>query len=192
MFKRILTLMAVAMLAATLIPTLASATETMYVYTKNGKNLNVRYEPNTDSEIYTTIPFGKSMTVLYHLGNGWSAVSWDGNIYYVQTRYLVYKKPAKKPESGKKAGNVSTTVAELNTIFKSYKLADTPFSITVRPTRASGWANLRFAPTKEAELMDTFRDGDQLLVIAELKDWYQVEDPDTGAVGYISSQFVAK
>lgn len=193
MLKRILTMLVAAMLAVTLFPTLASATETMYVYTQNGKNLNMRYEPNTDGEIFTTVPFGRSLTVLYHLGNGWSAVSWDDNIYYVQTRFLVYTKPTKKPESEqKKAGDASTTVAELNKIFKTYKLTETPFSITVRPTRASGWVNMRFAPTKEAELMGTFRDGDQLLVIAELQDWYQVENPDTGAVGYISSKFVAK
>lgn len=197
MFKRILTLMVIAALAVTIIPTVASATETMYVYTQNGRGLNVRYEPSTDGEIFISVPYGERLTVLYHLGNGWSAISWDGNVYYVQTRFLVYDKPGRKPEPQptKKpgtAGDSSTTVAELNTIFRTYRQVTTPFSVTVRPTRASGWVNLRFAPTKEAELMGTFKDGEQLLVIAELKDWYQVEDPDNGAVGYISSKYVVK
>ena len=197
MFKRILTLMVIAVLAVALIPTMASATETMYVYTKNGRNLNVRYDPSSDGEIFITVPYGERLTVLYHLGNGWSAISWDGNVYYVQTRFLVYEKPGKKPtpqptSKPGKVGDSSTTVAELNTIFKTYKPVATPFSITVRPTRASGWVNLRFVPSKESELMGTFKDGEQLLVIAELKDWYQVENPDTGAVGYISTKFVVK
>ena len=149
MFKRILTLMVIAVLAVALIPTMASATETMYVYTKNGRNLNVRYDPSSDGEIFITVPYGERLTVLYHLGNGWSAISWDGNVYYVQTRFLVYEKPGKKPtpqptSKPGKVGDSSTTVAELNTIFKTYKPVATPFSITVRPTRASGWVNLRF------------------------------------------------
>ena len=197
MLKRILTLMIIATLAVALIPTMASATETMYVYTQNGKGLNVRYEPSTDGEIFISVPYGERLTVLYHLGNGWSAISWDGNVYYVQTRFLVYDKPGKKPtpEPTKKpgsAGDSSTTVAELNAIFKTYRLVENPYRITVRPTRASGWVNLRFAPTKQAELMGTFKDGEQLIAIAEFKDWYQVEDPDNGAVGFISSKYVVR
>jgi len=50
--------------------------------------------------------------------------------------------------------------------------------------------NLRFAPSKQTEVMGTYRDNAQLTVIAELNGWYQVEDPQTGAVGYMSSQYV--
>ena len=194
MCKKILTMTVLAiMLLGVLLPAVSFASETMYIYTENGKTLNMRYEPQTGDNVFITLPYGRKVTVAYHLGNGWSAISWDGEIYYVQTRYLVYNKPGPKPTPApKKGGDGSTTIAELNSIFKTYKLVSNPYSITVRPTRASGWVNLRFAPTKQSQLMATYRSNEKLLVIAELKDWYQVEDPDTGAVGYLSTKFVAK
>ena len=65
----------------------------------------------------------------------------------------------------------------------------TPFSVTVRPSRSSGWVNLRWAPSKSAEVLATYRANDKLLVIRELDNWYQAEDQDTGDVGFISKQF---
>ena len=59
-------------------------------------------------------------------------------------------------------------------------------------TRASGWAPMRWAPSKSTEQIATYKQDDQLLVIAELKDWYQVEDPNTGAVGFMHKQFLTK
>ena len=199
MLKKILTMAVAAMLVlGMMIPVVSHAETVMYVYTENGKSLNARSAPFTGDNIVKEFPFGEKVYVDYHLGNGWTALYWAGGDYdhlYVQTRFLVYDKPTKKPTpkpSNKPAGDSSGTVAELNKIFKTYKLVDTPYSITVRPVRASGWANVRFAPSKQAELVSTHKDGEQLLVIAELKDWYQVENPDTGAVGYISTKFVAK
>ena len=64
--------------------------------------------------------------------------------------------------------------------------------VTVRPSRASGWVNLRWAPSKQTEVMATYKANEKLLVIQELKNWYQVEDQDTGNVGFISKQFVVK
>ena len=197
MFKRILTMMIAAMLlVGIMLPAVSLAEFRMYVYTSNGKGLNVRSAPNTGDNVIKSLPFGSEVNVAYHLGNGWSAIRWTGSEYdlvYVQTRFLVNDKPSKKPSSPTTpAGDSSTTVAELNKIFKTYKRVTTEYMVTVRPTRASGWVNLRFTPTKNAELMATYRDNDQLTVIAEFKDWYQVEDPKTGAVGYISAKFVVK
>ena len=198
MLKKIMAMTAAVLLAlGMMIPTFASATETMYVYTENGKGLNIRWEPNTNSEILTSAPYGSKITVNYHLGNGWTAIYWGGDdVFYVQTRFLSYQKPGKKPSPQPTAKPVptdsSSTIAGINRIFKTYRPVGAPYRITVRPTRASGWVNLRFAPTKEAELMATYKDGEQLTVIAEFTDWYQVEDPDTGAVGYMSSKFVTR
>ena len=41
----------------------ASASTTMYVYTSNGKSLNLRDYPTTDGNVITTIPFGAKVTV---------------------------------------------------------------------------------------------------------------------------------
>ena len=85
----------------------------------------------------------------------------------------------------------SDTAAEINREFRSAKKVD-PFTVTVRPSRASGWVNLRWAPSKSAELMATYKQNEKLLVIKETNNWYQVEDQDTGDVGFINKQFVVQ
>ena len=50
---------------------------------------------------------------------------------------------------------------------------------------------MRWAPSNSAELIATYPDNSQLLVIRETTNWLQVEDQDTGDVGFISRQFVA-
>jgi SH3-like domain-containing protein len=81
-------------------------------------------------------------------------------------------------------------VETLNKEFASAKKV-TPYKVTVRPTRASGWVNMRWAPSQSAELMATYKANDQLLVIRELTNWLQVEDQDTGDVGFINKAFIA-
>ena len=83
------------------------------------------------------------------------------------------------------------SLAEINAEFASAKKV-TPFKVTVRPTRASGWVNLRWAPSKSASLIATYPANSQLLVIKETTNWFQVEDQDTGDVGFISKQFVSE
>ena len=199
MSRRILTLLLLAAIAAGVCIQAASlAAEYRYVYTENGKGLNIRYEPRIADNILTTAAFGTRVQVYQNLGNGWTAIYWGGtDIFYVQSRFLVKDKPTKKPSSGSgstsgSAGDNASSVAELNQIFRTYQRVPSPYLVTVRPTRASGWVNLRFAPTKQAELLGTYRENDRLLVIAQLKDWLQVEDPATGAVGFISSKFVVQ
>ena len=204
MSKKFLTLMLalVLLVGLTVVPVVSHAVFTMYVYTEDGKSLNVRSSPNTGDNRISGLPYGTEVYVDYHLGNGWTALMWTGAEYdhvYVQTRFLVYDKPARKPSGGGSGsgssstpGDSSTTVTELNKIFKTYRAVANPYRITVRPVRASGWVNLRFAPTKMAEVLATYKANDQVLVIAEFNGWYQVEDPVTGAVGYMSTAFVIK
>ena len=40
--------------------------------------------------------------------------------------------------------------------------------------------------------MATYKANEKLLVIKETDNWYQVEDQDTGDVGFISKQFTVK
>ncbi|MBR4500296.1 MAG: SH3 domain-containing protein [Clostridia bacterium] len=61
-----------------------------------------------------------------------------------------------------------------------------------RPSRASGWVNLRWAPSLEADIIATCPQGKTLIVLSEMKDWYQVKDPITGMTGFIGSKYVAK
>ena len=195
MTKRFLSILtAVLLLAALMIPAMASATETMYVYTQNGKGLHIRWEPSTNAEILTDAPFGTKITVKNHLGNGWTAIYWGGDdVFYVQTRFLVYNKPSKpKPVNPTPAPAANTGMDDLNRIFKTYRAVSNSYVVTARPTSISGWVNVRFAPSKQAELFATKRDGEQLYVLAELQGWYQVQDPITGYIGYVDANFVVR
>lgn len=196
MTKRFLSILtAVLLLAALMIPAMASATETMYVYTQNGKGLHIRWEPSTNAEILTDAPFGTKITVKNHLGNGWTAIYWGGDdVFYVQTRFLVYNKPTKPASRTATTTTVpaNTGMDDLNRIFKTYRAVSNSYVVTARPTSITGWVNVRFAPSKQAELFATKRDGEQLYVLAELQGWYQVQDPISGYIGYVDANFVVR
>ena len=192
------------MLAVMLLVTLASAAvaetqvKDMYVYTKNGKNLYVRSSMSTkdDSNIIGSLRYGTKVTTYGGNYNGWTLIDYgDYGDAYVMYRYLVNEKPAPYNPSDhpEQNANVSTrdasTVAQMNALVASAKYV-TPYTVTVRPTRASGWVYMRWFPSKNAEQIATFGANYELNVIAELKDWYQVSDPATGKVGFIYKSYI--
>ena len=198
MAKRFLTLIAAMVLVLSVCMPSALAYETMYVRTGNGKTLNVRAEPVMGSEVLLKFEYGQSVTVDYHLGNGWTCVMLAGayDVGYVQTKFLVNKDPGKyvptsadaalaKPATSKE----SYTMEQLNTVLATARSVN-PYTVTVYPTRSSGWVYLRWVPSKNSQQVTTFPGGKEVKVIAELKDWYQVEDPDTGKVGFVYTSYV--
>ena len=198
MMKRLTSLvLALAALAALCLPLAASADSwTMYVYTDNGKSLNVRRDPTTASEVIGTIPYGQAVSVRMTMASGWTVIDWasgDGFVGYVQSRFLVGSKPAARgttpatPSSGTAAGG---SLAAINKEFKAAQKVTVPFVVVARPSRASGWVNLRWAPSADAERITTCPQGKELLVLAQLKTWYQVQDPETGMIGFISMKYV--
>ena len=210
MKKRLIALLMVLVLAAGLIPAALAEDDTpmasegyYYVYTENGKGLNVRSTPGGD--VVGSLKYGTKIYCYYRDGgNGWALIDYYYNnpgygygtyAAYISRRYLRKNKPPARnggSSSSSSASSASTDVtAEINAEFKSAKKV-TPFIVTVRPTRASGWVNLRWAPSKSAELMATYKQNEKLLVIKETNNWYQVEDQDTGDVGFINKQFVVQ
>ena len=174
-----------------------------YVYTENGKGLNVRATPG--GEIVGSLKYGTRIYCYYRDGgNGWALIDYTYNMpgfgkgtyaCFVSSRYLRKSKPPANPGSGSSSSSASSgssdVAAEINREFRNAKKVD-PFTVTVRPSRASGWVNLRWAPSKSTEIMATYKQNEKLLVIQETNNWYQVEDQDTGNVGFISKQFVVK
>ena len=207
MKKRLIALLMVLMLAAGLIPAALAEDNTpmdsegyYYVYTENGKGLNVRDTPGGD--VVGSLKYGTKIYCYYRDGgNGWALIdfTYDKPGYgygtyaaFISSRYLRKSKPPAIPSSGSSSSSGSADfAAEVNAEFRSAKKV-TPFSVTVRPTRASGWVNMRWAPSKSAEVMATYKQNEKLLVIKETNNWYQVEDQDTGDVGFISKQFVVQ
>ena len=208
MKKRLIALLLVLALAAALIPAAFAEDDTplestgyYYVYTENGKGLNVRESPG--GEIVGSLKYGSRIYCYYRDGgNGWALIDYYYNkpgygygtyAAFISSRYLRRSKPPASPQSGSGSSSSGTTdiAAEINAEFRSARRV-TPFTVTVRPSRASGWVNLRWAPSKGAEIMATYKQNDKLLVIRETNNWYQVEDQDTGDVGFISKQYVVQ
>lgn len=173
----------------------------MYVYTKNGKPLNVRSSMSTedDSNIIGSLKYGTKV-VTYGHQDGWAIIDYGNTTGYIMYRFLVKEKPdpytgsnSSSSASTQKKTSFSTkdasTVAQLNTLVASAKIV-TPYTVTVRPARASGWVYMRWFPSKSAETLASFRANYELTVIAELKDWYQVSDPDSGKVGFVYKSYV--
>ncbi len=210
MNKRIVLLMtAILMAVLMIIPVSVAEDDTpsdsagyYYVYTENGKGLNVRATPGGD--IVGSLKYGTRIYCYYRDGgNGWALIDYTYNMpgfgkgtyaCFISSRYLRKSKPPANPgseSSSSSSSGSSDTAAEINREFRSAKKVD-PFTVTVRPSRASGWVNLRWAPSKSTEVMATYKQNEKLLVIQETNNWYQVEDQDTGNVGFISKQFVVK
>ena len=176
-----------------------------YVYTENGKNLYVRSTPG--GEIVGSLKYGTKIYCYYRDGgNGWALIDYYYNnpgygygtyAAFISSRYLRKNKPPARSGGSSSSSSSSSSsasadpIAEINVEFKSARKV-TPFIVTVRPSRASGWVNMRWAPTKSAEIMANYKQNEKLLVIRETNNWYQVEDQDTGDVGFISKQFVVQ
>lgn len=210
MKKQIISLLLIAVMAAMFLPTVAFADYygTQWVYTDNGKSLNVRSAPAMGDNIIGSLKYGAEVTVVEMYSNGWAQILWQQNAYgefgvaYVQRRFLVNHKPTSQPASAQPASASAASSAAaatdyakafsiMNDEFKTGKLVASPFIVYARPSRASGWVNLRWAPSTEAERIATCPQGKQLTVIGETRNWYQVQDPQTGMIGFISRQYVS-
>ncbi len=204
--KKILSLLlTLVLLSAVLIPLAAAEDEDdppeagyYYVYTENGKELNVRDEPSFKGSVVGWLKYGTRIHVNAFTDENWALILYKYEkpgygvgeyAAWVNRRFLRTTKPAPK-SSGSTSGSADM-LTEINQQFKSAKQVD-EYTISVRPTRVTGWVNLRWAPAKSAELMATYRANDQLIVICEMTDWFQVRDPQTGNVGFLNKVFVAK
>ena len=189
------------------------ANTTMYVYTDNGKPLNVRSGPYVGENIIGTLAFGTAVSVTQFQDDGWARITWQlGGIGYVQSRYLQWNSPEYiTPASVTPAPTAvpyypttapyyptadpysyyTDSLITLNAEFRTARLV-TPFTIIVRPARSSGWVNLRWAPSKDVELITTYRHGARRTVIAETQSWYQVVDPDTDATGFMMKAYTTR
>ena len=203
MLKRFVSLFLVMMLAACAIISVAAAEAEdtpspgyYYVYTENGKALNVRDMPG--GQVVGYLKNGSRIFIVAWVDENWALITFaydkPGYGYqdyacFVSRRFLTKKKP--DISGTKKAAAAADPLEALNAEFRAAKKV-TPYKVLVRPSRASGWVNMHWAPSASSELLATYKANDALLVIRELPNWVQVEDQDTGDVGFISRQFIAE
>jgi len=195
MTKRIGALLTVLALAVALIafPAGAYASYTAFSCCSNGKPLNVRQGPGKDYPAVGSIEYGTALVVDHDLGNGWSEIVWGQYRAYVMTSLITTKNPGPY-----RPGGITPTPAPapapsgggsgLNSIFRQARFV-TPYLVTLRGTRGSGSVNVRWAPSLDSTLIQTYAYGSTMQVIAELGEWLQVVDPVTGITGFVMRIF---
>ena len=191
MNKRILSLLAVVVLLAAML----AATTTAYAYYRvyshcgNGKPLNVRSGPGKEYPVIDRIPYRGEIYVIGETSPGWLELNDYGWVQasltcsYDPGPYVPKPQPTVDPEKKK---------ADLDAIYASARTVE-PYMVTLKATpRSKGVANVRWAPSKSSKLLAAYPEGSEVRVIAELTNWFQVEDPVTGAVGYVNTAYVVK
>ena len=189
MNKRLLSLIAVIVLLATMcvaFVTTASADYVVYSKCPNGKPLNERAGPGKEYAVVGKFPYGSEIWVIGETSPGWLQLN-DGSTF-VQAALTSRTYPGPyvppSPQPTKKPSE------SLDSVYATAKVVD-PYIVTLKATkRSNGVANVRWAPSKKAKLLAAYPEGTQVRVIAELKNWYQVEDLVTGAVGYVNTAYV--
>jgi uncharacterized protein YgiM (DUF1202 family) len=165
-----------------------------YVYTRNGKNLNVREAPY--GKIVGTFKCGEKVQVEAFADGTWAMVQFKYDeagsgkgeyTCFVNRRFLTKKAPGNTTVKQKEEPDDAIT--EINQEFRSTKKVD-PYTVYVRPTRVSGWVGLYWGPSVETELEATLKSRTALTVLQETENWLQVQDPATGNVGFINRQYI--
>ena len=149
----------------------------MWVNCANGKTLNVREAPSTNSRTITRLPCGTKVHVDYSCGNGWVAISDYHFSGYVQAKFLVASKPGKYE------------ITERDDNFVAVNYLATAKALNANTDRSVG---LRVKPNKTSGAIRRLSAGDRLEVIARGKTWSKVVDMQTGRTGYVANDYVQK
>ena len=160
---------------------------TYYVNTANQGALNVRSSPFAPAEnVIGALQYGAAVSVVsFTEDQNWAMIYYGSRTAYVMTRYLSRTRPG--------SGSVTParkveTMEDINRVFRSMRKVS--YNVVTRPARASGWVNLRWAPSLDAEVIQRCYDGYQLHVIQQSGSWAMAEDRNTGNVGFISTQYI--
>ena len=167
---------------ALMIPAFASAgaaavKQEMWVNCENGKSLNLRKNPRTDSTIIARLECGTKVEILRNTGNGWLEVSTGKNTGYVMAKFLVAKKPGKY-EITERDDNFVTLKNPCN------------MSAVALNNRTKDSVGLRTKPNKTSAAIRRLEAGDVLKVIARGKVWSMVVDLKTGKTGYVANDYM--
>ena len=149
---------------------------TWYVYTENGKPLNVRILP--EGEIVGKIACGEQVQVVSVQNDTWAEITF----HY------------EHPENGEGDWPAYVNRRYLTDINKEFASAQsvTPYEISIRPARVTGVVNMRWIPSETGAIIAQYKATEKLNVLKELTYFLMVQDPDTGDVGYIHRRYAVK
>lgn len=177
-----------------------SAGDGAYVYTANGKTLHLREKGKSDAKILREIPWGARVSVIKTSGS-WTKVTYDGTTGWVVSKYLVSKRPTRKPSSSssKKTSSTEPRVTPIPTRlpdslsgmtdkdFDSSKLIalDMPEDVTVAPQADDETVPMFKRMSVKSKMTVQYAEGTPLQLTARNEDWGKVKDPSTGKTGYM-------
>ncbi len=195
--KRALTLIMAMMMLVFAIPVMAAENGEYYVYTENGKALNVRSRPNGD--IVGTIKSGSKVQVDSMVNDSWARITFeydngkgvDGWPAYVNRRFLTREDPAEVKETEGAVEFTGDPLLDMNQEFLNAKKVE-PYTVIARPTRVSSWVSLRWIPGSTGMIIATYPAGEKLTVLKELCTYYMVQNPTTGDVGYVEKMLTVQ
>ena len=195
MLKKIL-LLALAMMLVLAAFTSAFAEEVTeekqyYVYTDNGNDLNVRDTPNGD--IIGKVQYGQAVDVISFVNDYWAMISFGDGQGYVASRYIVPVDPEiiRKAIEEELDSYTGDPMTDIDAEFASAVDVD-DYKITARPARVTSVVNMRWIPSETGRIIAKYKATEALVVLKELRYYLQVQDPDTGDVGYIHKKFAAR
>jgi len=199
MLKRILSMALAAVLALAMLTGAAFAEEvteeessTYYVYTENGKGLNVRSAPNGD--IIGELNYGEEVKVYGLINDTWAMIHFmNDEPGYVNVRFLIDIKPEELQKLiEEELDNVTgDPMTDIEAEFASAVDVE-DYKITARPARVTSVVNMRWIPSETGRIIAQYKATEELVVLKELQYYLQVQDPDTGDVGYIHKKFAAR
>lgn len=190
MMKKLVTLAVVIVLMTMTVSTVFAMVGnlTMYVYTSNGKTLNLRQQPSTDSPILANIPYGAAVQVYQPYNSTWYSIGYNGTNGYVMSKYLVANPPGPKPTA-----KPTPTAKPDNTLSNSMYdgFTATYYEAQVRPNSPSGYVNLRWGPSLYADIHSRYHMNDVLTVMSQNNTWCQVLDETNHVMGFMMRKFLA-
>ncbi len=188
MKNRILILLCLAVLVMSFaVPALAMPGDhAYYVYTSNGKSLNMRETPSTKAGIIAHIPYGAEVDVVKIEDSQWANITWNGLTGYAQRRYLMDSKPSASTSST--AADNPVLDEELKSIYSGFTAQD--YDVVLRANTPGNYVNLRWGPSTKIAVQERVTDGAMLHVLAQNRHWAQVEHLETGAVGFMYRSYL--
>lgn len=197
MLKRILSLMLAALMVLAVCLTAVSAEEAeessvYYVYTENGKPLNVRNAPN--GEVIGTLNYGEQVNVRSFMNNSWALINYMNDTPgYINTRFLIDIPPEelKKLLEEEMNSNTGDPLTDIDAEFASAVDVE-DYKITARPARVTSVVNMRWIPSETGRIIGQYKATEELIVMKEMNHYLQVKDPDNGDVGYIHKKFASR
>lgn len=204
MFKRVLIFVTAMVLVLAIGVTAASAE---WIKTGDGHPANGRVAADHGSDLVGYAYYGEQVQPEGQSVNGYTYLVDKG--FWVLTKFLINHDPGEfvpgtnkgTNEGGSGSSGSSSGVSSGGSSgqaqggdsaeFNAAKWV-TPYPVTTYHKRSSGVINMRWAPNKKAVLIQSYNPGTTLTVLCELKTWSLVQDPETGKVGFIRSDFLQK